>query len=90
MGKKFNKYRILWNGEIIVRNLYHVGMILEEGYYEVYFTKFKHYGLYYGDESNKINENLNTKNSVFVDNNFDQVKNGIVKIFSSEMEIKIK
>ena len=41
------------------------GRNLDDKYVDTWGKKFKHYELYYGSESSKINKVLNTENSFF-------------------------
>ena len=87
-GKKFNEYSNLHNGGLIMRELYHINLEWGESY-SVMVKKFKNYELYYGSESSEINKVLNTKNSIFKNMKFDNVKRRIVSIFLTEIKIKI-
>ena len=87
-GKKFNEYNRLYNGQLIIRDLYCVLFDFYDNY-RVCFKKYKHYGSYYGEEEIEFNKALNTKNSVFNNIKFDVVKHRIVNLFSRDVEIKI-
>ena len=89
-GRKFNEYRYpLDKDEIIIRKLYSISLDAYNEYY-VCFKKYKNYELYNDKEANKINKIFNTKNSVFFNVKFNNIKRKIVYIFSDEMKIKIE
>lgn len=91
-GKKYNKYDDLLKGDLIVRILYGIYLSSYHNYYNIVFKKFRYYGRYNSifKNTNKMAENLNTKNSIFVDNDFNIAKNRILNIFKKEMKIEIE
>ena len=88
-GDKINEDDPLEKGQLIIRKFYGITIhpFLPDGF--VSFKKFKHYKLYDDEEANKIIRSLNTRNSVFFNIKFNDVKTRIVDIFSSEIEIDI-
>ena len=94
-GDKINSYSdTLQKGEIIIKQLYYIGFEFPHyNYYAIKFRNFRYYSPYNTDESNKVNRNLDTKNSVFDYDSFgdfNYVKEIIVNIFLGRMETDIE
>ena len=90
-GRKINTYKILGKGNLIIRRLYCI--MFEDGYYSIKFKKFRNYVLYNPNVANKINSSLNTKNSLFDDEDIDDfryVQDMIMDMFLERMEIEIR
>ena len=87
-GEKINSYGgFMKKGNLIMRRLYWIDY--QSGNFFMFIRKFRHYELYDSDKAKKIDNHLNTKNSVFDYNfDFDHVKVLIVSIFSRRMKIE--